>query len=106
MTDTISIFQKLGQWFQQTGTGNEPWRFVAALAVLIIGRIVLEILFQSVKQRVQQIMRAFEAEGIEFAFPTTTTYLAHDDRRPLHVKFSGETQFEASGQPPTDFSER
>ncbi len=34
------------------------------------------------------IMRAFEAEGIEFAFPTTTTYLAQDDRRPLDIKFS------------------
>lgn len=34
------------------------------------------------------IMEAFEAEGIEFAFPTTTTYLAQDDRRPLHVRFS------------------
>ncbi|HPQ60717.1 MAG TPA: mechanosensitive ion channel family protein [Syntrophales bacterium] len=31
------------------------------------------------------IMRAFEAEGIEFAFPTTTTYLAQDDRRPLTI---------------------
>lgn len=34
-----------------------------------------------------KIMRAFEAEGIEFAFPTTTTYLAQDDRRPLHINF-------------------
>jgi len=32
-----------------------------------------------------RIMRAFEAEGIEFAFPTTTNYLAQDDRRPLHI---------------------
>jgi MscS family membrane protein len=31
------------------------------------------------------ILRAFEAEGIEFAFPTTTTYLAHDERRPLKI---------------------
>lgn len=61
MTDSISIFQKLGQWFQQTGTGNEPWRFVAALAVLIIGLIVIEILFQSVKRRVRQII---EAKGL------------------------------------------
>ena len=37
-----------------------------------------------------QIMRAFEAEGIEFAFPTTTTYLAHDERRPLHIQLSGD----------------
>jgi len=36
-----------------------------------------------------QIMRAFEAEGIEFAFPTTTTYLAQDDRRPLNITLSG-----------------
>ncbi len=39
-----------------------------------------------------KIMRAFEAEGIEFAFPTTTTYLAQDQRRPLHINFSGNTQ--------------
>jgi MscS family membrane protein len=31
------------------------------------------------------IMRAFEAEGIEFAFPTNTTYLAHDPRRELTI---------------------
>jgi len=37
-----------------------------------------------------QIMRAFEAEGIEFAFPTTTTYLAQDDHRPLHINLSGD----------------
>ena len=39
-----------------------------------------------------QIMRAFEAEGIEFAFPTTTTYLAQDDRRPLTIAISGESK--------------
>ena len=36
-----------------------------------------------------QIMRAYEKEGIEFAFPTTTAYLAQDDRRPLNINFSG-----------------
>jgi len=30
-----------------------------------------------------EIMRRFEQEGIEFAFPTTTNYLAGDPRRPL-----------------------
>jgi MscS family membrane protein len=35
-----------------------------------------------------EIMRRFEEQGIEFAFPTTTTYLAHDDRRPLQVQVS------------------
>jgi small-conductance mechanosensitive channel len=40
-------------------------------------------------QRVNiEIMRRFEEEGIEFAFPTTTTYLAHDARRPLQIHVS------------------
>jgi MscS family membrane protein len=38
-----------------------------------------------------EMMRRFEAEGIEFAFPTTTTYLAHDNRRPLHISISDDT---------------
>jgi MscS family membrane protein len=37
-----------------------------------------------------QIMRAYEKENIEFAFPTTTAYLAQDDRRPLHISLSGD----------------
>jgi MscS family membrane protein len=36
-----------------------------------------------------KIMRAFEAERIEFAFPTTTAYLAQDNKRPLHINLSG-----------------
>ncbi len=37
-------------------------------------------LFQEVNQRVNlAIMRAFEAEGVEFAFPTQTLYLKKDD---------------------------
>jgi len=43
-----------------------------------------------------KIMRAFEKEGIEFAFPTSTTYLAHDERRPLHISLSSDAQL--SGQ--------
>jgi MscS family membrane protein len=43
-----------------------------------------------------QIMRAFEEEGIEFAFPTTTNYLAHDSRRPLHISISGESPLSVS----------
>jgi len=39
-----------------------------------------------------QIMRAFEAEGIEFAFPTRTTYLAQDDRRPLYIRVSSDAE--------------
>ena len=49
-----------------------------------------------------QIMRSFEAEGIEFAFPTTTTYLAQDERRPLHIRFSGD---EALSTPNTEDQE-
>jgi len=32
-----------------------------------------------------EILRRFNAEGIEFAFPTSTMYLAHDRNRPLTV---------------------
>ena len=47
--------------------------------------------FLAFNERVNlQIMRAFEEEGIEFAFPTTTTYLAHDDRRPLSITISSD----------------
>jgi MscS family membrane protein len=43
-----------------------------------------------------KIMRAFEKEGIEFAFPTTTTYLAHDERRPLHLSISSDRALSGS----------
>ncbi len=48
-----------------------------------------------------QIMRAFEAEGIEFAFPTTTNYLAHDARRPLHINISSDRNLLAESEPQT-----
>jgi MscS family membrane protein len=37
-----------------------------------------------------QIMRRFEAEGIDFAFPSKTIYLANDDKRQLKVQVLGE----------------
>lgn len=37
-----------------------------------------------------QLMRAYEEEGIEFAFPTQTLYLANDERRQLALKLLGE----------------
>jgi len=43
-----------------------------------------------------QIMRAFEEEGIEFAFPTQTLYLANDDRRQLALQMLGK-DLESSG---------
>lgn len=50
--------------------------------------------FLAFSERVNlRIMRAFEAEGIEFAFPTTTTYLAQDDRRPLNLTIASEPKF-------------
>lgn len=39
-----------------------------------------------------RIMRAFEAEGIVLAVPTQTTYLAQDDRQPLHIQVSADTK--------------
>jgi hypothetical protein len=35
-------------------------------------------------------MRAFEKEGIEFAFPTTTNYLTQEDEKPLQVKITDQ----------------
>ncbi|GAB4337871.1 MAG: mechanosensitive ion channel family protein [Candidatus Abyssubacteria bacterium] len=37
-----------------------------------------------------RILRAFNDEGIEFAFPTQTIYLANDDRRQLALRMLGE----------------
>ncbi len=53
--------------------------------------------FVSFSERVNlRIMREFEKEGIEFAFPTTTNYVAHDERRPLHIALSSNVQLPAS----------
>jgi len=37
-----------------------------------------------------EIMQRFEKDGIEFAFPTATTCLARDNRRPLQIDISNE----------------
>jgi MscS family membrane protein len=34
-------------------------------------------------------MRRFEAEGIDFAFPTQTVYVANDDKRQLKLQMMG-----------------
>jgi small-conductance mechanosensitive channel len=41
-------------------------------------------------------MRAFEDEGIEFTFPTTTAYLARENKRPLHINLSDGFNFKDS----------
>ncbi len=47
--------------------------------------------FLAFSQKVNmKIMRAFEEEGIEFAFPTQTIYLANDDQRQLALRMLGE----------------
>lgn len=46
-----------------------------------------------------RILRAFEAEGIEFAFPTTTAFLAQDNRRPLAITLAKETGGAKEGEP-------
>ena len=38
-----------------------------------------------------QIMKAFENEGIKFAFPTTTTYLTQDGGQPLNLSIAGNS---------------
>lgn len=47
--------------------------------------------FQAFSQKVNlQLVHAFEEEGIEFAFPTQTVYLANDDKRQLALRMLGE----------------
>jgi MscS family membrane protein len=36
------------------------------------------------------IMQEFEKEGIEFAFPTTTTYLTQEDEQPLSIRIADD----------------
>ncbi len=44
------------------------------------------------EQQCLEIMRRFEAEGIQFAFPTRTLHLANDDKRQLKLRMlQGET---------------
>jgi MscS family membrane protein len=59
--------------------------------------------FVAFSERVNlQIMRAFEVVGIEFAFPTTTTFLAHDDKRPLNIQLSGDSDFIGDSAQPVE----
>jgi len=56
--------------------------------------------FLEFSQRVNmQIMREFRKEGIKFALPTTTTYLAQDDGQPLQVNLSKDLQLSGSNTP-------
>lgn len=41
-----------------------------------------------------EIMQAFEKEGIEFAFPTTTNYLTQENGQPLEINVSGARKLE------------
>ncbi len=49
--------------------------------------------FHEFNQQVNlQIVREFAKEGIKFAFPTRTTYLAQDDGQELHVSIADDSQ--------------
>jgi len=41
-----------------------------------------------------EIAREFQKEDIQFAFPTTTTYLSQDDSQPLQVNLGGNLSFD------------
>ncbi len=56
--------------------------------------------FLAFSERVNlKAMRAFEEEGIEFAFPTTTTYLAQDDRRQLRITLASDSYLPETDEP-------
>ena len=53
--------------------------------------------FLAFNQKVNmQILERFNAEGIEFAFPTQTVYVANDEKRQLALRLL-EKQTDASG---------
>jgi len=55
--------------------------------------------FLAFNQRVNtQIMQEFEKEGINFAFPTTRTYLTQDDGQSLYFNLEGGAQVQAGGE--------
>jgi MscS family membrane protein len=45
-----------------------------------------------------QIMREFEKEGIQFAFPTTTNDLTQADGQPLHINLGNELQLNSQNK--------
>lgn len=47
-----------------------------------------------------RIMRRFEEEGIEFAFPTRTIFLASDDKKQLKLEMLKETEFDPNRSRP------
>ena len=49
---------------------HQQWRLSVAIFILVVGVLTT----------------------IEFAFPTTTNYLAQDQRRPLHISIASESQ--------------
>ena len=61
MRDSQGVFGQMDIWFNEAVAGNEPWRFFAALAVLVIGFIILEVLFRSASRRLRT---SFEKKGI------------------------------------------
>ena len=42
------------------------------------------------QQTCLEIMNRFKGEGIEFAFPSRTIYMANDDKRQLKLQLMGE----------------
>lgn len=49
--------------------------------------------FNALNQRVNlEIMRAFEKERIQFALPSSATYLAQEDQSALQVSLVGQPQ--------------
>jgi len=65
MSDSQGLFGQMDIWFNEAGAGNEPWRFFAALAVLVIGFIILEIFFRSGSRRLRT---SFEKKEISESF--------------------------------------
>ena len=62
--------------------GNKLWRIFALFGIILMA-------FSEYFNK--EVFRRFNEEGIDFAFPTQTLYLAGDPSRPLTVGVRGET---------------
>jgi MscS family membrane protein len=90
----IQIIKEILDNHEGMDPGAPPWVFFDEFNADSLNIVVyywfhpphLEKFYQFSEKVNLKIMRAFEKEGIAFAFPTTTTYLTQDDGHPLQVQ--------------------
>ncbi|MDH3775056.1 MAG: hypothetical protein OET42_12095, partial [Deltaproteobacteria bacterium] len=62
MSKWQAFFDKINTLIHQVTVGNELWRFIASLGVLVIGFLILETLWRSANR---QIKASVEKKGLD-----------------------------------------